>query len=126
MLGPRSLVRMVALLLVVPLVFTGCGGDDDSSTDPTPVGPGTVQVAIAVADGSVATDADRVDVALGSTVELVVNADVTDEVHIHGYDLHGDVSPGNPAQVTFTADIAGLFEVELEDEGLLLVELQVS
>lgn len=105
---------------------TTMGTIDQGSSGDAAAGADVVPVAVAVAGGSVSTDDDRVDVPLGDTVELTVTADVTDEVHVHGYDLHGDVAPGSPAKVTFTADIPGVFEVELEDAGLLLVELQVS
>ena len=53
-------------------------------------------------------------------------ADVTNEVHVPGYDLFGDVTPASPAVVTITAEIPGLFDVDLKGAGLLLVELQVS
>jgi periplasmic copper chaperone A len=106
---------------------------DSSSTDmgSTDTSDGTsgeqaVAIDVTVADGVVSGAGDRVDVPLGATVELTVVADVADEVHVHGYDLHGDVTATSPAVVAFTADIPGLFEVELEDAGLLLVELQVS
>jgi heme/copper-type cytochrome/quinol oxidase subunit 2 len=45
---------------------------------------------------------------------------------VHGYDLKGDVAPGRPAIIEFTANVPGVFEVELEEAGLKLVELQVS
>ncbi len=35
---------------------------------------------------------------------LVVTAEVTDHVHLHGYDLMADVAPGKPARIEFTAD----------------------
>jgi hypothetical protein len=56
----------------------------------------------------------------------VVRADVEDEVHLHGYDLSADVAPGQAARITFTADVAGEFEVELEELGIPLAELTVS
>jgi len=55
-----------------------------------------------------------------------VTADVVDEVHVHGYDLFADVAPGAPATINFVADIPGVWEVELEGAGALLVELEVS
>jgi hypothetical protein len=96
------------------------------ATAPTGPDDGVVRVMVAVSDGSVTTDDDRVGIPLGDAVELTVVADVADEVHVHGYDLFGHVAPEAPAIVAFTADIPGLFEVELEGVGLLLVELQVS
>lgn len=68
----------------------------------------------------------RQEVAVGDTVALVITADVTDEVHVHGYDLYTDLVPGQPATVTFEATMPGVWEVELHDAGTVLVELQVS
>ena len=68
----------------------------------------------------------RVEVAQGSRVRLTVEADVTDEVHVHGYDLFAEVAPGRPATLEFLADIPGIFEVELEESQLHLLELEVS
>lgn len=61
----------------------------------------------------------------GDDVRLVVRADVSDEVHFHGYDLSADVAPGQPAQIDFVATDAGVFEVELEGAGKLLIELEI-
>lgn len=62
----------------------------------------------------------------GDRVRIVVDADVTDEIHLHGYDLSTQVRPGRPGALTFRADAPGVFEVELEDAGLLLFELTVE
>jgi hypothetical protein len=62
----------------------------------------------------------------GQQVVLTVRADVTDEVHLHGYDLFADVAPGQPARITFRADTAGVFEAELEGLGVPVVELTVN
>jgi hypothetical protein len=58
-------------------------------------------------------------------VRLIVRSDVRDHVHLHGYDIFRDVRPGAPAQIVFTATIPGRFEVELEDRGLQIVDLEV-
>lgn len=71
-------------------------------------------------------DTGRAEVPLGSTVSLVVSGDTADEVHLHGYDRYFDVPAGGSATLTFTADIPGVFEVELHDQGLLLTQLQVT
>lgn len=63
---------------------------------------------------------------MGETVTLRVRSDVADHVHLHGYDVFQDVDAGETAELTFEADIPGVFEVELEDAGIQLVELEVS
>jgi hypothetical protein len=58
-------------------------------------------------------------------VELVVESELTDHVHLHGYDLMADVGPGVPATIRFKATAPGRFEIELEDSGLQIGELEV-
>jgi heme/copper-type cytochrome/quinol oxidase subunit 2 len=65
------------------------------------------------------------EVQQGQRVRITVDADVADEVHLHGYDLMADVEPGRPAELAFEATATGVFEVELEDAGLLLFQLKV-
>jgi hypothetical protein len=61
----------------------------------------------------------------GERVRIVVHADVTDHVHLHGYDLMADVGPGAPARIDFVANAAGVYECELEDAGTLLFRLEI-
>ena len=61
----------------------------------------------------------------GDRVRIVVDADVSDEVHLHGYDLMADVTPDDPARIDFVANAAGRYEVELEGAGELLFELEI-
>jgi heme/copper-type cytochrome/quinol oxidase subunit 2 len=84
------------------------------------------RVSVRFENGEVVGGLVRADIELDSRVELVVRADVEDEVHLHGYDLSADVAPGQPARISFTADVAGEFEVELEQLGIPLAELTVS
>jgi hypothetical protein len=82
-------------------------------------------VMVSVTDGKVTPKTHRVDVAKGSTVALMVTTDVSDEVHVHGYDLKKDVDAGDTGTIEFVADQSGVFEVELEDAALQLLQLEV-
>ena len=77
-------------------------------------------------NGEVVGGIVRADIDEGAQVVLVVRADVTDEVHLHGDDLLADVAPGQPGRITFRADMVGEFEAELEDLGVPIAELAVS
>jgi hypothetical protein len=68
----------------------------------------------------------RVKVKQGSTVALVVTSDVADEVHLHGYDKHVDVTKGGTVTLVFKATLSGVYEVELEKLKHRLVLLQVQ
>jgi heme/copper-type cytochrome/quinol oxidase subunit 2 len=83
-----------------------------------------VEIEIEVEDGEV-TGPGEIEVAQGERVRIVVEADVSDEVHLHGYDLTADVTPQEPAVIVFRADAPGVYEVELENAGLVLLELSV-
>jgi len=65
-------------------------------------------------------------VSQGERVRIVVRADVSDHVHLHGYDLMADVAPGEPARIDFVANAAGVYECELEDAGTLLFRLEIA
>ena len=67
----------------------------------------------------------RATVEQGRDVVIVVRADVRDHIHLHGYDLMADVAPGAPGRLELTADVPGRFELELEDRGITIAELQV-
>jgi len=142
--SPVGALRAVALGAAVLLV-SGCVGDQSE----TSAGPGTEPPAasgtqastelgneaatppeghtlrVEVADGRVAEQSGSTEVPLGEQVSLRVECDTADEVHVHGYDAAAPCAPASAAVVEFTADIPGVFEVELENAGLPLLDLTV-
>jgi heme/copper-type cytochrome/quinol oxidase subunit 2 len=62
----------------------------------------------------------------GDTIRFRVRADVTDEVHVHGYDLMKDLTPGETVTFSFPATITGIFEVEFENAGKQIAQLRVD
>lgn len=91
-------------------------------TAPKP--PDTVTIRIAVPSDTV-PKVRRYSVKQGRKVVIVVRTELSDHVHLHGYDLMADVGPGRPATIRFTATAPGRFEIELEDRGLEFAELEV-
>jgi heme/copper-type cytochrome/quinol oxidase subunit 2 len=85
-----------------------------------------VAIRVTVVDGTVTPPPSRVAVPLGSPVALTVTSDVADEIHVHGYELEEPVAAGSSVTIQFTADQAGLFEVETHETEKLLLQLQVS
>lgn len=143
------------LMVLMALVVAGCGdGNADPASTPTrspspaettspttdpgdgPASPtpaestgeerADVEADVTVEDGQVAGGVERIPATVGDTVALRVASDVADTVHVHGYDRHASVGPDEPAVVRFPADIPGVFEVELEQRGLLIAELEVT
>jgi hypothetical protein len=91
----------------------------------TQAAPAPVQIDVVVVGGNPEGGIVRESVDLDSAVVLTVTSDVADEVHVHGYDLMADVAPGAPATIRFTADAPGRFEIELENTGVQIAELEV-
>jgi hypothetical protein len=140
--------RWLVVVLAVGCLLGGCGGDNGggaaattvATTAATPTSGGAattsgasttaafsgVLVEAKVTGSNVQTASQRVRVDLGQKVRIQVEADRAEEVHVHGYDLKGDVAPGKPAIIDFTANVPGVFDVELEEAGLKLFELQVQ
>ena len=80
---------------------------------------------ITVRGGVVRGGFRRFNARRGERVAIVVRADVRDEVHVHGYDLKANMAPGRPARIVFRARLVGRFEIELEQRGLHVAELEV-
>jgi hypothetical protein len=126
----------VALCTALLLVVAGCGGNETTTattestttTSSTSTETTTAEqtVNVVVEGGAPKGGIVRATLHQGDRVVLVVKSDVADEIHLHGYDLSTDVAAGGTAQLAFTADIAGRFEVELESRGVLIADLTVS
>lgn len=78
-----------------------------------PPSPAFIEVVLDYKSG-VAFEPKSVRVEEGQKVVIKTTADITDEVHLHGYDISTDVKPGEVATLEFTADKTGRFPVELE------------
>jgi hypothetical protein len=100
--------------------------DGSPSVSPTPPPPPEPTVIEVTVQSGTVRGPDRPTVTQGDEVLIVVRADVSDHVHVHSYDLMADVAPAEPARIRFVADVAGVFEVELEDAGRLLFQLEVT
>jgi hypothetical protein len=87
--------------------------------------PDRTVIEVAFRDGAV-RGPTRFTVTQGERVRILVRADVSDHVHLHGYDLMADVAPGKPARIDFVANAAGVYECELEDAGTLLFHLEIA
>lgn len=142
--------RVLAGLLLGCWLLAGCGGDDGGgqaagTSGPTTSSPTSTEgptsttkrvttttarfagtlIEARVTGGTVQTAERRVKLAAGEPVRIWIEADVADEVHVHGYDLTRPVGPGKPATIEFTADLPGVYEVELEAAKRKLFELEV-
>ena len=103
---------------------TATGGTTTPPASPPPP-PEPQRIRIDVPAGG-PTAVRRVEIDRGERVVLMIRSAIADHVHVHGYDLLADVAPGRTARITFTADVPGRFEIELEDRGEPIAELRVT
>ena len=77
-------------------------------------------------EGGVVAGPGTVSVAVGDQVSVWVLTDTDAEIHVHGYDVFFEATAGVPIEIALTADVPGIFEVELEETHTLLFELEVT
>jgi hypothetical protein len=134
-------VGIVALVLAFVLLRPG-GNDNGSTTSssgaastapsasaPASTAPAPAQptfTTVRVVNGQPQGGIQSVSVKKGDQIRLRVVSDVADEIHVHGYDLKKDVAKGGSVRFSFPATIEGRFEVELENAGTQIADLEVT
>lgn len=93
---------------------------DDGAAEPTPTPTPKPEIPTLSAENP-----QRIKVKQGDTARFAVASDVDDEIHLHGYDQSKEVQAGKKAVLTVKADITGIFEIELENSGTPVGELEV-
>lgn len=137
-------IALLALVVVIAVVGFIVVGPDEASEQQTrePAEPGTTQTRttrtqpgqppspsvpnVRVRNGRPVGGVQELEFEKGETAEFFVRSDVADHVHVHGYDLMKDVTPGKPVKFAFEADIDGQFEVELENRHVQIATLRVE
>ena len=114
-----------------PVAPSTAGPQQGQEVVPVPSSRRTVggterELAVAFRNGRVSGDTGRVRIGLGQDVRVAVTSDVADEVHLHGYDRRVNVPAGGTVTLEFTANLPGVFEVELESRRRQLLSLQIS
>ncbi|MFC3962056.1 hypothetical protein [Nocardia jiangsuensis] len=130
----RNARRGCALVLLAGLLTAGCASADegehaDQSSVPAPpvdVQPQAVVIAVRLAAGTVTPDDTRVEAAVGQPIELVVDSDTSDELHVHADPDHTfEVEPAAGQRFSFTVGVPGRVEVELHEAGRTVATILV-
>jgi hypothetical protein len=87
---------------------------DDSAATGHPL-----EVSATLTHGRVDPFPRRIDVARGTPVVLRVTSDAPAEIHVHGYDVAAQATPGATTCLALIADRPGLFDVEAHPATLL-------
>jgi len=135
-----SRARLITLVLAmaaaaIAFVVLKPGGDSKTSTNSTttttatstspsataPAGP-----VVRVKGGQPVGGVKDITVKQGGVIRLTVTSDVSQEIHMHGYDIAKVAAPGAPARFVVPATINGVFEVELEKTAVQIAKLTVN
>jgi hypothetical protein len=108
-------VIVVAVVLLVVLKGNN-GGDTDSGKVAT----------IVVKNGKPVGGIRDLTYNVDDRIRFRVDSDVSDEVHVHGYDIMKDVRAGGSVSFDFPANLEGVFEAELESRKEQIIELRVN
>jgi hypothetical protein len=115
--GGAAVIAIAVVLLIV--LSNGGGGDEKTSSS------GKVTT-IVIEHGKPVGGITQLTYNEGEEVRFRVDSDVSDEVHVHGYDIMKDVEAGGSVSFAFPATIEGVFEAELEDRKEQILELTVN
>jgi hypothetical protein len=100
---------------------TTADGGDAGAEKPEPEA-----ATIVVENGEPVGGVQELEFDKGGRIRFVVESDVDEEVHLHGYDVGKDVSAGGEVAFDVPATIEGVFEVELEESVVPLAEITVN
>ena len=118
-------VVLGAAIVVVAIVLFVVLKNNDSSTGKTSNASGKVPT-IVVENGKPVGGIQDLTYNKGEQIRFVVASDVSDEVHVHGYDIMKDVKAGGSVRFVFPASIEGVFEAELEGRKEQIIQLTVN
>lgn len=117
----RAAVGAAIVIAAVVLLIVLSGSNSDSSSETTK-GVTTIAIRHGKPVGGIA----QLTYNKGEEVRFEVDSDVSDEVHMHGYDIMKDVKAGGSVSFDFPATIEGVFEAELEGRKQQILELTVN
>jgi hypothetical protein len=118
----RAALGVLTIIVAVVLLIVLKGND---STSKTANSSGEVPT-IVIKNGKPVGGVRDLTYNKGEQIRFKVDSDVSDEVHVHGYDIMKDVEAGGSVSFDFPATIEGVFEAELEDREEQIVELTVN
>jgi Cu-Zn family superoxide dismutase len=96
------------------------GGEEAASTE------GGDVPTIEVRNGEPVGGIQTLEFSAGEEVRFRVSSDEAEEIHVHGYDIAKDVPAGGTIEFDFPAELEGIYEAELEGQGVQIAELRIN
>jgi hypothetical protein len=112
----------------VPAFAQGASAGEPAGARSAEVGTPSVRADVfdlTIKGGKLRSGPEVLQVHQGERVTLNIRSDSRDELHLHGYDLHAQLGPGETASLQFIADRTGRFGMELHKAHSELGALEV-
>lgn len=120
-------MKLLAAVFTSVLLLSGCSGsgsESDGGLGSDPSQP--VVVNIAIKDGKVTPQGDRVNVKVGQKITLHVTSDAEEEVHVHSTPEHEyELKPGDDKSYSFSIKVPGQIAVEAHHLDVTIAQLVV-
>jgi len=110
------------IAVVLGLALSGCGSDDTGGATTE-----TKTIVITVSGDTITPNGDRIEVAAGQPIELVVTADAPGEIHVHSTpEQEFEYVAGNDQKFDLTPiDRPGIVDIESHTLEKTIVQLEV-
>ena len=118
----RKVMAILSVLALTLVVTAGCSQDEPAGSDGSQE---TRTIEVAFDDGSVTPNGERVEVAAGQPVELVVKASEPGTIHVHSTPEQELEYGAGTTTLKFTIDTPGVVDVESHDLEVTIVQLEV-
>lgn len=115
-----TLTARVLSLVLVPLL-AGCAQDERPTADTT-----LIEIAVTIEGDDVTPNGERIDVKRGQPIEFEVTADGPGQLHVHSDPAQSfDYEAGTSTFRLTPIELPGVVEVEEEDLGKTIVQLEI-
>ena len=126
---------VAAAVFSAALLLAGCGGSDTGTVSSSP-NPSSDEfsadevsdavVDIAVSNGTVTPQGDRVEMTVGQKVTLRIRSDADETIHVHSEpEQEFEIGKGDDIEKAFTIDTPGQIAVEAHHLDVTILQLVV-
>ena len=113
-----AIVGAVVVLAVVGILVASSGVSNGAHTHAT--------VTIDVKNAKPVGGVKKIKLKQGGTLDLTVNSDTADEVHVHATNQHAELKKGGSVHLTIKPTGTGNSEIELEEHKQQLAQLTIE
>jgi hypothetical protein len=114
-----GILGAVIVIAIVGIIIASSSSGGNSA-------PKTANVTIDVKNAKPVGGIHKIKLKENGTLNLTVNSDTADEVHVHATDQHADVKKGGSIHLTIKPTGTGNSEIELENHKQQLAELTIE